>query len=183
VKAALLSDKPFAKLRSPRMNRFPQVPRPLHLLFPADPVFFLTACTYRRRALLPTDAVHHAFVLFSKRAYADHGIAVGRYVIMPDHIHLFVCGPPDFELGRWIGMLKQCLEKAVPASASPTGRRLQKSALKPFWQRRFFDHVLRNEESYAQKWEYVRDNPVRAGFVIDADDWPYAGEIISIDRI
>jgi REP element-mobilizing transposase RayT len=40
---------------------------------------------------------------FAERAYADHNIAVGRYVIMPDHIHLFVCGPDDFELGRWMG--------------------------------------------------------------------------------
>jgi REP element-mobilizing transposase RayT len=52
-----------------------------------------------------------------------------------------------------------------------------------FWQRRFFDHVLRNDESYAQKWNYVRENPVRAGLVAKAEDWPYAGEIIPIDRI
>ena len=51
------------------------------------------------------------------------------------------------------------------------------------WQRRFFDHVLRSDESYAQKWNYVRENPVRAGLVAKAEDWPYAGEIILIDRI
>jgi REP element-mobilizing transposase RayT len=79
-----------------------------------------------------------------------------------------------------MAMLKQCLEKALTVEASPTGRRLQKT---PVWQRRFFDHVLRNEESYAQKWEYVRENPVRAGLVANANDWPYAGEIIRIDRV
>ena len=82
-----------------------------------------------------------------------------------------------------MGILKQYLEKAIRNivdSASSIGRRLQKT---PIWQRRFFDHVLRSEESYAQKWEYVRDNPVRAGLVTDADDWPYAGEIITIDRV
>jgi putative transposase len=159
------------------MTKFPRVPPPLDRVFLSNPVFFVTVCTYRRRPLLATDPVHHAFVRFSQRAYDEHGIAVGRYVIMPDHIHLFVCGPNDFELGRWMGMLKQCLEKAVPTTASPTGRRLQ------LWQRRFFDHVLRSHESYVQKWEYVRDNPVRAGFVANADDWPYAGEIITIDRV
>jgi putative transposase len=162
------------------MNKYPQVPPPLDRLFPSNPVFFVTACTFRRRTLLAADAVHDAFVRFSHRAYAEHGVAVGRYVIMPDHIHLFVCGPNDFELGRWMGMLKQCLEKVVAVAASPIGRRLQKT---PTWQRRFFDHVLRNEESYAQKWEYVRVNPVRAGLVTDPDDWPYAGEIIRIDRV
>jgi hypothetical protein len=51
------------------------------------------------------------------------------------------------------------------------------------WQRGFFDHILRSEESYRQKWNYVRDNPVRAGLVANANDWPYAGEIITIDRL
>jgi REP element-mobilizing transposase RayT len=160
------------------VNKYPRVPPPLHRLFPADPVFFVSACTYRRLRLLANQAVHDAFIDFSQRAYEQYGIAVGRYVIMPDHIHLFVSGSHDFELGRWMGMLKQCLEKVLTATASPTGRRLQK-----IWQRRFFDHVLRSEESYEQKWEYVRDNPVRAGFVTDPDDWPYAGEIIRIDRV
>jgi REP element-mobilizing transposase RayT len=161
------------------MTKHPRVPPRLDRLFPSNPVFFVTACTYRRRPLLAIDAIHNAFVRFSQRAYDEHGIAFGRYVIMPDHIHLFVCGPNDFELGRWMGMLKQCLEKVAAITASPTGRRLQKTV----WQRRFFDHVLRNEESYAQKWEYVRENPARAGLVANADDWPYAGEIITIDRV
>ena len=165
------------------MTEYPRVPPRLDRLFLSPPVFFITACTCRRRRLLATDAVHESFVYFSRRAYSDHAIAVGRYVIMPDHIHLFVCGPEDFELGRWMGMLKQCLEKVVSVTASPTGRRLQKRDRPPIWQRGFFDHVLRNDESYAQKWEYVRDNPVRAGLVANADDWPYAGEIITIDRV
>ena len=165
------------------MNTYPRVPPRIDWLFPSNPVFFVTACTYRRRALLANPAVNVAFTSFSKRAYEEHNIAVGRYVIMPDHIHLFVCGPNHFELGRWMGMLKQRLEKVFRGSlnpASPTGRRLQKT---PVWQRGFFDHVLRSEESYAQKWNYVRDNPTRLGLVPNADDWPYAGEIIRIDRV
>ena len=53
---------------------------------------------------------------------------------------------------------------------------------KPLWQPGFFDHVLRNDESYAQKWEYVRHNPVRAGLADSADEWPYQGTIVTIDR-
>ena len=43
-------------------------------------------------------------------------------------------------------------------------------------------HVLRSDESYSQKWNYVRENPVRAGLVKSAADWPYQGEIVYIDR-
>ena len=154
------------------MRRFPRTPPRLDRVVSSNPVYFVTACTYRRRTVLATNAVKDAFVSFAERAYTDHNIAVGRYVVMPDHIHLFVCGPDDFELGRWVGMLKQRLTKSVVRDPSAD----------PVWQRRFFDHVLRSDESYGQKWNYVRDNPVRAGLVTKADNWPYAGEIIAIDR-
>jgi len=91
---------------------------------------------------------------------------------MPDHIHLFVRGGPDFVLGQWIGMLKQSLAKTTELN----------QASDQIWQEGFFDHVLRSNESYAQKWEYVRENPTRAGLVKLAEDWPYQGEIIPIDR-
>jgi putative transposase len=133
---------------------YPKLPLRLRWIFAHDPVFFVTCCTYRRRKLLASCTLHAAFIAFAEHAYSQFNIAVGRYVIMPDHLHLFVCGPDDFRLGRWIGMLKQALgEQIAPAGASP------------IWQRGFFDHLLRSDESYAQKWNYVRENPVRAGLV------------------
>jgi putative transposase len=48
------------------------------------------------------------------------------------------------------------------------------------WQEEFFDHILRSSESYSQKWEYVKENPVRAGLVNNSDDWPFQGEIESL---
>jgi putative transposase len=91
---------------------------------------------------------------------------------MPDHVHLFVRGADDFQLGRWIGMLKQALGKKIKQTGTSS----------PIWQRGFFDHVLRSDESYAQKWNYVRENPVRAGLVTNIDDWLYSGEVVLIDR-
>lgn len=121
--------------------------------------------------MLASDAMHQAFITFATKAYSDHNIAVGRYVIMPDHVHLFVRGPDDFQLSSWVGMLKQALAKLIALTT-----------MSAVWQRGFFDHLLRSDESYAQKWNYVRENPVRAGLVTNADDWPYAGEIVVIDR-
>jgi REP element-mobilizing transposase RayT len=116
--------------------------------------------------------VHAAFVAFASEANSRKNIAVGRYVIMPDHVHLFVRGADDFQVVPWVGTLKQDLGKQI----EPSG------AISPIWQRGFFDHVLRTDESYTQKWNYVRDNPVRAGLVANADNWPYSGEIVLIDR-
>jgi REP element-mobilizing transposase RayT len=115
--------------------------------------------------------VHAAFIAFAAQANLRHNIAVGRYVIMPDHVHLFVRGPDNFQLGRWVGMLKQALAKHIALRATS-----------PIWQRGFFDHVLRHDESYGNKWNYVRENPVRAELVSNPDEWPYSGEVVRIDR-
>ena len=113
---------------------------------------------------------HSAFVQYGTHA-ESFNVAVGRYVIMPDHIHLFVCGPHDFILAEWIKGLKRGVSNAF--RLGPTRLR---------WQPGFFDHLLRNDESYAQKWNYIRENPVRAGLVDFANDWSYQGEIVYIDR-
>ena len=88
---------------------------------------------------------------------------------MPDHVHLFVRGDQGFRLSPWIGCLKRAICVALKSQR--------------LWQAGFFDHILRSEESYAEKWNYVRDNPVRAGLVKAADEWPYQGEIVVIDRV
>ena len=153
--------------------KYPQIPPRLGRIFPSTPVFFVTFCTHRRRQLLATNPVHTVLLKFAHHAYAERHIAIGRYVIMPDHIHLFVTGPDNFELGRWIGILKQVLAKTIVRA--PTSD--------PIWQRGFFDHILRSDESYEQKWTYVLENPVRAALVAKAHEWPHAGEIIAIDRV
>jgi putative transposase len=51
-----------------------------------------------------------------------------------------------------------------------------------FWQPGFVDRLLRNDENYAEKWDYVWRNPVRAGLVNQPEQWPYQGEIFVIDR-
>ena len=67
------------------------------------------------------------------------------------------------------------LKRAISVALGATKKR-------PLWQPGFFDHVLRNDESYSQKWEYVRENPVRTGLVVRAAEWPYEGELVVIDR-
>jgi hypothetical protein len=95
------------------MLDYPKLPPRLARIFTNDPLYFVTFCTHRRKKLLARNSVNDAFVEFAIRAHTEHFIAVGRYVIMPDHLHLFVCGPDDFRLGHWIGMLKRHLGKAI----------------------------------------------------------------------
>ena len=157
---------------APRLQRrFPRRPTRLELLFSSVRSFyFITFNTHLRRPLLARDEIHNAFDSFCTRAQ-EHDIAVGRYVIMPDHVHLFVAFPmTGLTLSEWIGALKTVLGKQLVRLGNQ----------KPHFQEGFFDHVLRSAESYAQKWEYVRMNPVRAGLCKKPEEWPYQGEIVSI---
>jgi REP element-mobilizing transposase RayT len=124
-----------------------------------------------RRNLLAEHYVHDRWLEFADRGLNEHGVAAGRYVLMPDHLHAFVRLHPGIRLGLWVGHAKRALGAAV--------RRAEGGG--SVWQPGFFDHVLRSGESYAEKWAYVRENPVRAGLVERADQWPYQGEIARIE--
>ena len=64
------------------------------------PLYFVTFKTARRRRLLANDVVFHCFLDFATKG-RDRDIAVGRYcLLMPDHVHRFVCGPRDFNLSQ-----------------------------------------------------------------------------------
>ena len=80
------------------------------------PLYFVTICCANRKRLLANDAIHSAFREFAARGQRDQDIALGRYVLMPDHLHLFVCGPPEFKLAQWVRMLKIALGKALKES-------------------------------------------------------------------
>jgi putative transposase len=90
----------------------------------------------------------------------------GRYVIMPDHIHLF-SAPNTFPmkpLQQWVKYWKSLASLSWPRPNNY-----------PLWQRDSWDTQLRRHESYDSKREDVINNPVRAGLVKEPDDWPFQG--------
>jgi len=145
-------------------------PRLLYLFASARPFYFLTFNIYMRFPLLAHQEVHEAFRSFCFGAQ-ERGVAVGRYVLMPDHVHLFVVLPvTGVTLAKWVQAMRSVMGKTL----------LRCGFQKPHWQEGFFDHLLRSSESYSQKWEYVRMNPVRAGLSPTAEAWPYQGEITTL---
>jgi putative transposase len=147
---------------------YPHRRRPIHLPviggYGRSVIIFLTICTKDRQPLLANPTTHRS--LDRTWTQAQHW-RVGRYVIMPDHIHLF-CAPgtnPPWPLQSWVAYWKR-------QAAYFTGG--------TFWQKNFWDTQLRGTESYDRKWDYVRNNPVRAGLVSYPGDWPYQGELNSL---
>jgi putative transposase len=150
------------------MNRHPQKPHRLSSVFQCydPPLYFITFCTKHRKKLLHNNTVHLKFKQFIQKSNA-HGAAIGRDVIMPDHIHCFIRIAPHLNLGTTVRLLKRSLSSVIETPA-------------PHWQPGYFDHVLRHRDSYSEKWDYVVRNPVRAGLATQPEEWPFQGEGVSI---
>jgi len=132
-------------------------------------IVFMTVCTDKRKPILANDEVHR--LLVQSWQVAESWL-VGRYVVMPDHVHLF-CAPNSLQpvpLEQWVHLWK-----------SRVSRRWPRPAEQPVWQKSFWDSQLRRGDNYSNKWEYVRQNPVRHGLAVKADHWAFQGELNVLD--
>ena len=138
------------------------------------PIVFITICTAQRRPILSSETCHSILRTLWENSPQHDSWRIGRYVQMPDHLHLFAA--PDLNatpLASWVKMWKSVSSRQIASHLD----------LKPpIWQPGYFDRYLRSDESYAEKWDYVRNNPVRAGLVREPADWPFAGELTELRR-
>ncbi len=130
-------------------------------------IFFISTCSYRRRKVL-VEPFGEMIVETLREAATKTGWLVGRYVVMPDHAHFF-CAPsrPEADLSAFIGVWKSLsTRKAWEAGHAGV-----------LWQKEFVDHLLRSDEFYGEKWEYVLRNPVEEGLSPVPEGWPFQGEM------
>jgi putative transposase len=128
-------------------------------------IISVTVCSQYRKPIFCRQDTHENIIRAWQSADSWH---VGRYLVMPDHIHFF-CAParPDYpELRKWIKYWKSIASCAWPRVDE-----------QPVWQRSFWDTQVRDGESYERISEYIRQNPVRKQLVRTSEEWPYQGEL------
>jgi putative transposase len=131
-------------------------------------ILLLTTCTKDRKQILACNDMH----CLLRDAWTLHGdYPVGRYVIMPEHLHLFVGenNVSHVSLPNWVAKWKGYMT-----------RRWHRCSDRPIWQRSFWDRQLLGAAAYESKWNYVRYNPVRHGLIVRANDWPFQGELVKL---
>jgi putative transposase len=127
-------------------------------------IAFVTQAVKGRRALLAR--VEALRAILGAWEINDHWL-VGRYVIMPDHLHFFCASRVvETSLKSWVQVWRACATRDWTWAEE-----------KPIWQKDFFDRDLRSGESYGEKWRSVVENPVRAGLVARAEEWRWQGEL------
>jgi len=109
-----------------------------------------------------------------KAARQRRPFAVEAIVILPDHLHCIWTLPPgdaNFS-ARWHD-IKARFTAQIPPGERLSARRLEKGE-RGIWQRRFWEHVIRDERDYERHVDYIHYNPVKHGHVIRPADWPYS---------
>src|SRR5271169_6697327 len=105
---------------------------------------------------------------------------------MPNHIHLLVSEPQQGTIATVIQSLKIASAKRIKPSVRQGDswqrpHNCQNQAIvghgpkdTPFWQRRYYDRNVRDNEEFIQELKYVHRNPVKRGLVVQPEDWPWS---------
>jgi putative transposase len=134
--------------------------------------FFTVAAADRRSSLLVDriDTLRSAVASVKRR----HPFSIDAFVVLPDHLHTVWTLPPgdaDFST-RW-ALLKATFSRALPAVECASASR-QRKGERGLWQRRFWEHLIRDDDDLARHVDYVHFNPVKHGYVRRASEWPYS---------
>ena len=130
----------------------------------AGHTYYLTCCLDRRRPLLKHGWLADGPIRLYVEARDRGDITLHGYVVMRDHYHVLLTLRGSSSVSDVVRRVHSAL-----------GRRIRKELgiHDRVWQRRFYDHVVRDEKDWQEKLAYMHGNPVRAGLVEDptAYDW------------
>ena len=135
--------------------------------------FFTVNLAERKGNPLLVDKIDVLRDAFAK-VKARHPFHIDAIVVLPDHLHCLLtlpAGDADYST-RW-GLIKGTFSRGVEAGERISKSRLQRGE-RGLWQRRFWDHLIRDERDYQQHIDYIHWNPVKHGWVRHVADWPHS---------
>ena len=103
-----------------------------------------------------------------------HPFTIHAWVVLPDHMHCVIGlpeGDADFAT-RWM-LIKMLFSRSLPKNERLSKTRIQRRE-RGIWQRRYWEHLIKNEADYQAHMDYVHINPVKHGLVKQVKDWPYS---------
>ena len=134
--------------------------------------FFTLNLLDRRQRLL----VEHIDVLRSAVAATMRRFPfeIDAFVVMPDHLHaVWTLPPEDADFSTRLRLIKNRFARALPKTEYLNAARIANGE-RGVWQRRFWEHLIRDEDDYARHIEYCYINPVKHRLVSRVADWPHS---------
>ncbi|WP_313518976.1 REP-associated tyrosine transposase [Pseudomonas sp.] len=137
-------------------------------------LYFFTLVTEQRRPLLTDARCRAALRQAIKEVRRRYPFAIHAWVLLPDHLHcIWQLPAEDADFGRRWSIIKrrvsQALQPPAPVYASRFARRER-----GLWQRRFWEHRIRDERDYRTHMDYLHGNPLKHGLVDSVIEWPWS---------
>ena len=135
--------------------------------------YFFTIALNNRRSTLLTDHIDLLRVSV-RRARHLRPFNIDAWVVLPEHMHtLWTLPESDDDYRSRIQTIKLLFSRGI-AKSEPLSSSRQKRGERGIWQRRFWEHTIRDERDYAAHVDYIHFNPVKHGLVPYPADWPYS---------
>ena len=140
--------------------------------------FFFTVATERRAAILDNDRARDCLRAAFRDCLQRWPFRVDALVMLRDHLHAIWTVPPDNPdySKRWGAIKKHFTQSwlALGGLEQPRTASRYRYRRRGVWQRRFWEHTLRDERDYARHFDYLHYNPVRHGLADCPRAWPYS---------
>jgi len=137
--------------------------------------YFITIVTHRRVPLLIEHiALLRQSFMQSRLRYAYH---IDAIVVLPDHLHMVITPEHASEYPKIVGMIKAYFSRHCPNSDSEIlmqSSSRHKKRYRAIWQKRYYEHTIRNEKDWHDTLAYIQQNPVKHGLVNTASEWEYS---------
>ena len=140
--------------------------------------YFFTVVTYQRRQIFVNESIVGELRNSIQAVRQAYPFSVEAWVLLPDHMHCIWTLPKgDNDFSKRMGMIKAGFASSAGSlfhgaeSNTPSRIKHRESTI---WQRRFWEHEIRNEEDFIRHMDYVHYNPVKHGLVKRVCDWPYS---------
>ena len=109
-----------------------------------------------------------------RAARVRHPFHIDAWVVLPEHMHcLWTLPPGDAEYAlRW-QVIKFGFSKRLPKDEARSDAELRRRE-RGIWQRRYWEHLIRDERDFARHFDYIHGNPLKHGHVERVRDWPFS---------
>lgn len=140
--------------------------------------YFFTLVTHRRQKLFLDDHVRHALREGIEKTRITFPFQIIAWVLLPDHLHCIWTLPEgDADFAKRWGMIKRHVSRhcthIINIEQHPSVSKLKRKESN-FWQRRYWEHQIRDETDFKKHVDYIHWNPLKHGLVNQISDWPHS---------
>jgi putative transposase len=141
----------------------------------AGATYFLTLITHRRQSLLTEVPALQSLRRAIREIRRERWFDIDAMVVLPDHLHVLITLPRgDDDYATRLSAIKRRVSQANRDRVDAVGSAHRRRREIGFWQRRFWEHLIRDEDDFLRHADYIHFNPVKHGLVNRVRDWPYS---------